>query len=231
MSRRESEKKAGGWGKILRHMEDRPRGPEPRRILVSHYYRIIESIIRPLLGFGISPNVISVVSLLIAFVSAFYYSRGSFFLGGIFLLFTGFLDTLDGTIARLAGQSSKFGALLDSTLDRYAEFLVFFGLLTFYRQEWIFYVVLFAMMGSVMVSYIKARSQSLGKTRSVGLMQRPERLILLILGSFLNTPFRLNDPDYGDGVFLVTLVVLAVLTNITALRRLYEGKKDLERGT
>lgn len=199
-----------------------------RPFVVEKYYAAVETLIRPLVGIGISPNFISTLSLVTAAASAYFYSRGAFFTGGMLLLFTGFLDTLDGTVARLSGKMTRFGALLDSTLDRYAEFFVFVGLLIFFRAEHVFYIVLAAILGSFMVSYIKARSQSLGKTRSVGLMQRPERLILLIAGSVLDLPVRLLYPGFGHGTLVTTLVLLAVLSNLTALRRLYQGKKDLK---
>ncbi len=219
-------KKALVWSELLRNGEFQPHVSEKRSFLVKRYYDTIEIGIRPLIRLGIRPNFISFASLLVALISAVFYSQGAFFAGGSFLLVTGFLDTLDGTIARLTGKTTKFGALLDSTLDRYAEFFLFFGLLIYFHDVWVFYIVLLALMGSVMVSYIKAKGQSLGTTRSIGLMQRPERLILMILGSFLNAPFRFNH-QYQDGVFVAVLVLLAVGTNITALRRLYEGKKEL----
>ncbi|HPL63015.1 MAG TPA: CDP-alcohol phosphatidyltransferase family protein [Syntrophales bacterium] len=202
--------------------------PEARARLVRSYYRIIESGISPLLFLGITPNAVSAFSLLLSAFSAILYSEGRFFFGGVFLALTGFLDTLDGTIARLTGKTTRFGALLDSTLDRYAEFFIFFGLLIYFRNTPVFFFALFALMGSMMVSYVKARGQSLGKTRSVGLMQRPERFFLLIAGSVLNAPLGFAFPQYPDIAMTATLAVLAVLSNITALRRLYECKKDLE---
>lgn len=199
-----------------------------RPYVVEKYYAAVEALIRPLIGTGISPNFISSLSLIAAAVSGYFYSRGAFFTGGMLLLFTGFLDTLDGTVARLSGKMTRFGALLDSTLDRYAEFFIFFGLLIFFREDPAFYIILAAVMGSVMVSYIKARSQSLGETRSVGLMQRPERLILLIAGSLLDYPVRTINPELGHGTLIAALALLAVSSNMTALRRLYQGKKDLK---
>ncbi len=228
MEVRTSKEKTADWTKAPLEAEAPSVVVQTRGFIVRKYYALLETILKPLVGRGISPNVVSVVSLAAAVISASFYSQGAFFTGGILLLFTGFIDTLDGTIARLTGSTSRFGALLDSTLDRYAEFFVFFGLLSFYRQDWVFHVILLAMMGSVMVSYIKARSQSLGATRSVGLMQRPERLILLIAGSLLNPPIRYYFPVIGDGILISVIALLAVSSNITALRRLNQGKKDLK---
>ena len=142
------------------------------------------------------------------------------------LLVSGFVDTMDGTIARMTGQVSKFGALLDSSLDRLAEFFIFFGLLIYYRGGWMFYVVMLALMGSIMVSYVKARAEGLGKIRVVGLMQRPERVMLLAGGSLLNGIMERIYPECPGCALAGVLLVLALLTNITVIQRLRAGKKD-----
>lgn len=198
-----------------------------REQLIERYYALLEKSLHPLLKSGASPNAISLLALMVSLFAGVCYGDGRIFLGGLLLLFSGFLDTVDGSIARLRGRSSRFGALLDSTLDRYAEFFVFFGILVHFRSGWMFFIVLFALMGSVMVSYIKARAQSLGEIRSAGLMQRPERLALLVIGSIINGPAGVLFPDHPDAVFSITLTLLAVLSNWTAAHRLIEGKKDL----
>lgn len=198
-----------------------------RKTVVRKYYSSLERYLGFLLNSGISPNFITVAALLISFIAAYALSIGSFLTAGCLLFLAGFFDTLDGAIARLKGQSSLYGALLDSTLDRYSEFSIFFGLLIYYRNDWIFFFIMLALLGSVMVSYIKARAQSLGRTRTVGLMQRPERLAVLVFGALLNplSPYIVSgSPDFIMKSFLV---LLAVLTNATAIRRLREGKKDL----
>ncbi|MBN2514451.1 MAG: CDP-alcohol phosphatidyltransferase family protein [Deltaproteobacteria bacterium] len=202
---------------------------EIRNRLIAQYYDILEKCVRPLAQRGVSPNVISSVSLILSFIAALFYAFGMIFMGGITLLLSGFTDTVDGSVARITGQSTNYGALLDSTLDRYAEFFIFFGLIIYFGNGWMVAVVLLALMGSIMVSYIKARAESLGQTRLVGMMQRPERLVLLSLGSLLNTPVGRRYPECPDCVLAVTLILLAVLSNITALQRLISGKKDLKQ--
>lgn len=194
---------------------------------VKSYYDLLEKSLLPFLKSGVSPNAISFLALTVSLLAGICYGYGKILAGGLFLLVSGFLDTVDGSIARLRGRPSRFGALLDSTLDRYAEFFVFFGILVHFRSRWMFFLVLFALMGSVMVSYIKARAQSLGDIRTVGLMQRPERLALLILGSILNEPARMLYPNHPDALFSFTLILLAVLSNGTAIHRILAGKKDL----
>jgi len=198
-----------------------------RSIVIYKYYRGLEIGVKPLLTIGIHPNSISFFSLLASGLSGIFFSKGSFSTAGLLLLASGILDTIDGTIARLANKPTKFGALFDSSCDRYSEFFVFFGILTFFRHDWVFFVILFALMGSIMVSYIKARSQSLGKTISVGLMQRPERIIILAFGSFINTGFQYFIPESENLILIFTLFILAFFTNLTAFRRLYQARKDL----
>jgi CDP-diacylglycerol--glycerol-3-phosphate 3-phosphatidyltransferase len=203
---------------------------ELRTKFLNGYYAFIGIVIRPLIRTGISPNTISFLSIALSLFAGFLYAVGHIFQAGLFLLVSGFMDTLDGTVARLTNQSSRFGALLDSTLDRYAEFFILSGILFFYRQSWMFFVVLLAIIGSIMVSYIKARAQSLGPVRTVGLMQRPERFLLLLAGSFLNQPAESLFPNYPHAAFSASLMLLALLSNITAIRRLVEGRKDLTKG-
>ena len=201
-----------------------------RKQLLKTYYGIIERLIKPFARPTVSPHVVSLVSLVVSCAAGVFYALGIFVWGGIMLLLSGFLDTLDGTFARLTGQSSRFGALLDSTLDRYADFTVFAGLLVFYRYHWMFFIIILAILGSFMVSYVKARAESLGKTRVVGLMQRPERVLMIVAGSILTVPASWYAPRCQDMPVVVALCLLAVLTNTTALRRLLTAKGDLSEG-
>lgn len=201
-----------------------------RERLIRRYYALLETGLRPVVKSGASPNVISFLALTVSLIAGICYACGNITSGGLVLLCAGFLDTLDGAVARLTGRSDRAGALLDSTLDRYAEFFVFFGLLFHFRNGWTAAVVLIALMGSVMVSYVKARAQSLGPARTVGLMQRPERLILIAAGSLLNEPAGVLFPGYPDAALSASLVLLALLSNWTALHRLFEGRKDLGKG-
>ncbi len=198
-----------------------------RERLLRTYYGLIERLLRPLVRSSISPNVISFVSLIVSLVAGIMYAGGLFFTGGMTLLLSGFLDTLDGTMARLKGQSTLFGALLDSTFDRYADFIVFAGLLIYYRYHWMFFAIILALLGSFTVSYVKARAESLGTIRVVGFMQRPERVLLLVTGSILTAPVSWYSVDYAEIPIVAAVCLLAVLTNMTALHRLLAARKDL----
>jgi len=198
-----------------------------RKTMVRDYYSLLERYFGRLLNSDISPNFITVAALLVSLVAAYAFSLGRFLTGGCLLFAAGVFDTLDGAIARKKGRSSLYGALLDSTLDRYSDFSIFFGLLIYFRNDWIFFIIMLALLGSVMVSYIKARAQSLGQNRTVGLMQRPERMAVLFFGVVLNPLSPFICAGYPDIILKISLIVLAVLTNVTAIRRLREGKKDL----
>lgn len=202
---------------------------ELRKRFIKKYYAILEKGLRPLAKKNVAPNFVSLLSLCLSLISAIFYAMGYFFIGGLILLLSGFTDTLDGSIARITGRSNRFGALLDSTLDRYAEFFIFFGLLINFIEGWVLYVVIISLMGSVMVSYVKARAEALGSKRVTGLMQRPERLIMLALGSLLNDPLGRYFPECHDCIIITTLILLAILTNITAIHRLLAEKKDLSQ--
>jgi CDP-diacylglycerol--glycerol-3-phosphate 3-phosphatidyltransferase len=150
----------------------------------------------------------------------------------------GILDSLDGAVARATGKATKFGALFDSTLDRYAEFAVFIGFYGYLGHSHAKFVqvfqlmAIFALVGSVMVSYVRARSEGLGITCSTGFWQRPERLVALataaILTGILNPIFIAWSYDYlHDVVLKASLIVLAVGTNWTAIGRLISGRKNL----
>ena len=192
------------------------------------YYAVMETVARPFVAAGVSPNHITLMGLGFSLVAGILFAMGLIFLGGMFLWFSALMDPIDGTVARLSGKASRFGALFDSTLDRYAEFFIFFGFLFHFRDGWMFWVTSLALMGSVMVSYVKARAEGLGQKEFRGLMQRPERLILLIAGTVLNTPINsLVAPGCGDCTLQGTIVLLAVLTNFTAVQRLAASRKEL----
>jgi CDP-diacylglycerol--glycerol-3-phosphate 3-phosphatidyltransferase len=192
------------------------------------YYRVMEKVAYPLVSAGISPNHITVAGMLLSLAAGVLFAIGAIFWGGMLLWASALMDPIDGTVARLSGKVSRFGALLDSTLDRYSELFVFFGLMFYFRGGRMLFVVMLALMGSIMVSYVKARAESLGQKEFRGLMQRPERIILLIAGTVLNTPinhYLLGDCQ--DCTVKGTLVILAVLTNLTALQRLLSSRNEL----
>src|SRR5271157_1103411 len=138
---------------------------------------------------GIPPNVITWSALVLNLWAGILFAAGRFASAGGMMLLAGLCDLLDGPVARRQNRVSRFGGFLDSILDRYADLILFLGLLVYYVQVNRFrYAILAgaAMAGAVMVSYAKARAESLVPPSEVGFFERPERLILMILGALAN---------------------------------------------
>ncbi len=168
----------------------------------------------------ISPNALTFIGLLINIVAAvfFGFARGDhavryFVYAGLVIIGAGIFDMVDGRVARQTQQVSVFGAFFDSVIDRYSDVALFFGLLVYYaRGNRFFYVglVAFCMTASLMVSYTRARAEALIGSCKVGFMERPERIVLVILGALCNR----------WGVMAPALWVLAVLSTITVIHRI-----------
>src|SRR4051812_5493918 len=178
---------------------------------------------RALVRWRVTPNALTFASFLVACVSAVCFALGNFGAGGWLYLLTGILDILDGRIARATGRVTKGGAFFDSVMDRYAELVVFGGLAIYYRGSWAIYVALIAAVGSVMVSYTRARGEALGVQVNIGTMQRPERLFYLGVISGLSP---IIETLFGHGALppfvpvVVALGLLGASANVTAVRRI-----------
>ena len=165
---------------------------------------------------GIQANWLTYLGFLLNVGVAVIVAEGWLSVGGALFLIVNALDFLDGAVARAAGTAGAFGAFLDSVLDRYSEAVVFVGLIVWYsRADDTFAVIVtaLALAGSFMVSYCRARAEGLGLDCEVGLLQRPERIVVLGIGLMLT--------EYTHQLVLVAvLVVLAVMTNVTAYQRM-----------
>src|ERR1700691_4158363 len=167
----------------------------------------------------ISPNVLTFVGLIINIGAAVFFGRANatnagrmFMYAGLVIIGAGIFDMVDGRVARRTNQVTVFGAFFDSVIDRYSDVVLFFGLIVYYaRVNHFRYVVLvaFVMVTSLMVSYTRARAQALIGSCKVGSMERPERIVLLLLGALFN----------HWGVMAPVLWVLAVLSTITVVHR------------
>ncbi|MCW3106073.1 MAG: CDP-alcohol phosphatidyltransferase family protein [Segetibacter sp.] len=228
---------------------------ELRDKLQKSIYKIIDPLVRRLIKLGLTPNMVTTIGLLlnigvavIFIVGAEEGNRGDLrYVGwaGALVLFAGLFDMLDGQVARLGNMSSTFGALFDSVLDRYSEFVMFLGICYYLVGHHYFISSLFAfiaLIGSMMVSYTRARSEGLGIENKGGLMQRPERVVLVgvsaiacgITANFIGGNYKLYVPGIPFHifetmtVFTLPVTIMAVLTNITAFKRLYAAKKALD---
>ncbi len=187
--------------------------------------RIINSMVRGLASAGVHPNILTAIGVSINVGCAVLFGFGEFFWAGIVLIVANVFDMLDGNVARLTGNVTKFGGFLDSSLDRLSDMVAFLGIMIFYAgnspQHSLLNVFLagVGMIGSVMVSYTTARSEGLGVKANVGFLQRPERIVLLIIGS-------LSTWNWNSDFFLFNrmpqvLWVLAVGSIWTLIHRMY----------
>ncbi|HAH56925.1 MAG: CDP-alcohol phosphatidyltransferase family protein [Lentimicrobiaceae bacterium] len=214
--------------------------------LKTNAYTAITPIVRMLNKTGITPNGITTIGLGITLGSTIVLiaggevgNRGDFryvFWFGAITLFAGMFDMLDGQLARLTNTSTKFGALYDSVLDRYSEMFMFLGICYYLVAHHYFLSSLFAfiaMIGSIMVSYVRARAEALDVECTVGIMQRPERVLTIgiaallagivsfMFGDFKFTVSWLPFPLFENiSVFIIPIFILAILTNFTAFQRI-----------
>ena len=161
---------------------------------------------------GLTPNMMTVLGVFGTLVGAVFLARGEMFLGGLFILVFSAFDALDGTMARLRGETGKFGAFLDSVTDRYSELFVLGGLLIYFVSKGdtlTTMVIYFAAAGSVLVSYVKARAESLNFNANVGLLTRVERYIITVFFLLLGQP-------------VIAIWIIAIFANITALQRIWK---------
>jgi CDP-diacylglycerol--glycerol-3-phosphate 3-phosphatidyltransferase len=179
-----------------------------------------KGILDPLAAFfnriGLKPNTMTVLGLVGNTLGAYLLARGEMFWGGAIILAMGPVDALDGTMARLRGEATKFGAFVDSVTDRYSELVIFGGLLFYYlqRQDWLGVGLTYAAAsGSILVSYVRARGQSLGYDTKVGLLTRMERYLVLVPSLMLNWP-------------MVGIAIIAVFANITAIHRILDVRRQ-----
>ena len=221
-------------------------------------YKVIDPFVKLLIKIGLTPNAVTTIGFVLNIgVAAIFIlgaeegNRGDLtYVGwaGALILFAGLFDMLDGQVARLGNMKSTFGALYDSVLDRYSELIMFLGICYYLVAHHYFLSSIFAfiaLIGSMMVSYVRARAEGLGVEIKGGLMQRPERVVTIgtcavfcgILSLYIGGDYKL----YISGikfhvfetmsVFTIPIVILAVLTNVTAFKRLMDAKKALlEKG-
>ncbi len=197
-------------------------------------YNVINPLIMGMIKIGITPNIVTFIgflgNLLAACVFIMAADKGiDTFIwigwGGFILILAGLFDMMDGRLARLGNMSSTFGAFWDSTLDRYSELISLGGLAAFWfslNDSLWGIITIAALIGSVMVSYIRARAEGLGLDCKVGLMQRPERVVVLAVGAMISG-------FMANGIALnAAIILIAVLANITAFWRIWHCYKQLK---
>jgi CDP-diacylglycerol--glycerol-3-phosphate 3-phosphatidyltransferase len=203
------------------------------------YLRVVTPIGKLLGRLHVHPNILSLTGLILSALAGLIYSSGSFFWGGWVVVLAGTCDVLDGQLAKQNGKETAFGAFFDSTLDRFGEVLMFLGLAWHFsggqallggsggaadsQSPLAILLIILAIAGSFMVSYTRARAEGLGVECKVGSMQRPERITLLVIGSLLGSL-----PVIGHLLMKLTLLLLAVLSNFTAVQRMVHVRRQFK---
>lgn len=182
---------------------------------------LLRPVPRVLIERGVHPNAITTLGFLVTVSAGIAFFLGHVRIGGLLVLIGGIFDILDGQVARGSGLASVFGSFYDSTLDRISEIVVFLGIFSLYGGghpdfplPWMVYAVALALAGSLMVSYTRARAEALGLDCKVGLMQRPERVVLIGVAAML------FGGSWNGAILTGVLLVMAVLTNFTAFQRI-----------
>lgn len=171
----------------------------------------LKAIAQALIRRNISPTLLTLTGFMINIVAAALYFNGFFMAGGIIIIFAGIFDMLDGAVARGSGKASDLGGFIDSVVDRYSDFLIFGGVLAYFAREGNLVMTLVSavtLCGAFLVSYVRARAELVIPKCAVGLMERPERIIVLAAGSIF-------------GFFHAAIWFLAVTTHLTALHRIH----------
>lgn len=180
---------------------------------------LLDLLVRALVASRINPNVLTFIGFAINFVAAYLFGYGYFRWAGITIFLAGFFDMADGRVAREAGRVTPFGAFFDSVMDRYSDLVLLIGLLVFYgrvNRFWYVVLVAVAMIGSVMTSYTRARAENLIPSCKVGFLERPERVVLIIIGALFDR-------------MAPVLWIIAVLSNITVIHRVLHTWQEARR--
>jgi len=197
------------------------------KFFIDGFLALVNPIGMALEAIHVHPHVVTVTGLVFSVVSGLLFWKGYFISAGIFLILSGACDVLDGRLARKTQQMSPFGAIFDSTVDRYSEVAVFMGLAAFFHSIYTTSLIILAIAGSLLTSYARARAEGLGIECKIGLMQRPERITFLataaILGGLIDRGIRI---EYFT--MKLALLMIAVFANITAIQRVAHVRKKLK---
>lgn len=195
--------------------------------------RIINAMVRGLASLGIPPNLLTLIGVTINLACGVLFGFGEFFWAGIVLIVANLFDMLDGNVARLTGRVTKYGGFLDSTLDRLSDMSVFLGIMVFYARDTVHHSTLNVFLGgvgmvaSVLVSYTTARSEGLGVKANVGFLQRPERVVLFIIGAL--STWSWTSTNFFANRMPQVLWVLAIGSMWTLVQRMVYIRRELRK--
>jgi CDP-diacylglycerol---glycerol-3-phosphate 3-phosphatidyltransferase len=188
--------------------------------LQNGFLKLLNPLVKTLTRWKVHPNSLTLAGLVITAMAAAALFKGHLRTGGVLILLGGLCDSLDGNLARATDKANPSGALLDSVIDRYSEFILFLGIGAYcitMKNDLILVITFFALCGSIMVSYTRARAESLGYESKAGMMQRAERIVCLGFGALIH-----------PAVFKLSIWLVAILANVTALQRLSKAYRQHE---
>jgi len=181
---------------------------------------LIEKTVVLFIKLKFTPNTLTVATLFWGLGSGILFALGHPIGGALLLILCGIFDVLDGMVAIKTNTQSLFGAIFDSTMDRYTEFFVYLGIAYYFRDHWAVWVPFFTFLGSTMVSYTRARAEGLGIECKVGVMQRAERIVFISLGAIFGSLLNIYEP-----IIIGILITIALVSNIAAFQRTFYVKK------
>ena len=180
---------------------------------------VLDAIVRAFAAMGVNPNILTFIGFGINLLAAYLFAYGYFRWAGLTIILAGIFDMTDGRVARLEGRVTPFGGFYDSVMDRYSDLCLLVGLLIYYgRINQFLYVslVAVAMIGSVMVSYTRARAENVIPSCKVGFLERPERVVLIIIGALFDR-------------MAPVLWLIAVLSNVTVIHRIAYTRQEARK--
>jgi len=207
--------------------------------------RILDAIVRTIARSPfVTPNILTMIGLLINVFCAWLYGTGHLFWGGVVLILANLFDMLDGSVARIQGRVTRFGAFFDSVIDRYSDTIVFVGIMIFYARDTRYHSTLYValtgivLIGSVLISYTRARAEGVNIACKVGFLERPERVVLIIIGSLTEvSPATYDAVASVSSILAETLFykmravmwVMAILSHWTVIHRVYHTWHEFQR--
>lgn len=197
--------------------------------------KALDGIVSGLARLNPNPNHLTFIGLLITLCSAILYGYGYFFYAGLVMIFAALFDLLDGQVARVTNRTTKFGAVFDSVIDRYSDIMVLVGIMVFYARDQVTHSTLYvalagiALVGSALTSYTRARAENLIPKCRVGFLERPERLVILIIASLTEVPWIPRDSVFVLHKMPQSLWLIAVLSHWTVAHRVYHTWREIRQ--
>lgn len=218
---------------VPNEVQTRPNSKFLSGTLKHWWYWNNDPIAKFLIRIRMTPNLLTLIGFLMSVVAAFFYAKGVFGFAGWIMVFGATFDIFDGHVARLTGQETRAGAFFDSVMDRFGEGCVFLGLAFYFRDSWILGFVIAALIGSMLVSYTRARGEAVGVVVKTGVMQRPERIAYLGCSSIFQpmVSYFVHSfwPESFPFLVVIAVVWIGVMANLTAVYRMVYVMKELGR--